>query len=141
MRCWNCGEKVPDSAKTCPACEADMSQTPTPEQEQAVREMLEQMDPEMRQQFMELARSSKTADEFANAIFVGACPTCGSENTQDCDNDPEIENPLVGRCLDCGTYWCTWCDSLLDKNKLECPCWEEEIDLPGMDESEAEGGE
>jgi methionyl-tRNA synthetase len=46
--------------------------------------------------------TSGTADEFADRILVGDCPKCGSQDTGNCEADPEIENLLVGRCYQCG---------------------------------------
>jgi hypothetical protein len=113
----------------CQNCEAPLDQVFTPEQQDAVRAILEQMDPHTIQQLANAAATSDTAEGFVNSIMVGTCPKCGGSNTQDCEADPEIESNLVARCLDCGTYWCVSCDSLLDKDDLNCPCWNEEIDI------------
>ena len=51
---------------------------------------------------------------------------CRSENTGDCEHDPEINDILVGRCFDCGQLWCTECDRLLKKDCPSCECWEED---------------
>ena len=70
--------------------------------------------------------NSETANDFADHIFVGDCPKCGSEHTGNCDADPEIEELLVGRCYQCGQLWCTECGRLLDRNSPSCECWEED---------------
>jgi len=127
MRCLNCGKKIPDKAKICRFCEVPVSEGPTKEEEQAVREVLNQMPPEALDELRAAFESSGTAEEFANLIMVGPCPKCDSRNTSDCDNDPEIDNILVGRCYDCGQLWCTECEQLLDRKAPSCECWEEDV--------------
>ena len=61
--------------------------------------------------------------------FVGACPKCEGTNTGDCENDPEIDELLVGRCYDCGQLWCTECLRLLEPQAAYCECWDEEESL------------
>jgi hypothetical protein len=70
-----------------------------------------------------------SAEEFANRIMVGECPKCGSQNTDDCEDDPEIDELLVGRCHDCGQLWCTECRRLLTPKAAFCECWEEDDEL------------
>lgn len=126
MRCWNCGKKIPRKAKICQFCEVAVDAAPTEEEKEAVRELLQQMPPEAIDEIAEAFEDSETAEEFVNRIFVGECPRCGSEETGDCENDPEIGELLVGRCYQCGQLWCTECLRLLDRAKPECPCWDEE---------------
>lgn len=126
MKCANCGKDIPDGAKMCQFCEARVEPEPTPEEVQVVGEILEQMDPRTHRELEDAFRRSNTADEFVNRIFVGDCPNCAGENTGDCEDDPEIDNILVGRCFDCGQLWCTMCDRLLDKTHPYCECWDEE---------------
>src|SRR5207249_4494980 len=45
VKCWNCGKEIPDGAEFCPSCEAQVKNPPTAEEFDAVRQMLEQMDP------------------------------------------------------------------------------------------------
>ncbi len=126
MKCWNCLKQVPEKAKVCPYCEKRLDEEPTEEQQQAVREMFAGMPADVRDELLGAMGPAGSAEEFANAIFVGDCPKCGSSDVGCCDEDPEIDNPLVGRCLSCGHYWCTECRRALDPKKPECPCWEEE---------------
>ena len=126
MKCTNCGKEIHDSATMCQFCEASVEPEPTEEEKQAVIEFLDQMDPRARKELQDAFRRSNTAEEFVNRIFVGDCPHCASENTGDCEADPEIDNLLVARCFDCGQLWCTMCDRLLDKARIHCECWDEE---------------
>jgi hypothetical protein len=126
MQCLNCGKTIPDTAKICQFCDAPVVQRPTREEEQAVREILEQMPPEALDELRAAFEGSATAEEFANRIMTGACPTCGSVETGDCDNDPEIGEILVGRCYQCGQLRCTECGQLLDRKAPFCKCWAEE---------------
>ena len=87
---------------------------PSEEEKQAVRELLEQMDPEAREALQNEFRLGKTAEEFANRIMVGECPKCRSEDTDHCEHDPEINEILVCRCYDCGRLWRTECGCLLN---------------------------
>ena len=124
MQCANCGKEIPDDAVMCKFCEARVEPEPSEEEAQAALEVLGKLDPAMRQEFLELMRTSKSADEFANRIFVGDCPKCGSARTDNCENDPEIGELLVGRCSDCGYLWCTMCDRPYKGEP--CECWEDE---------------
>lgn len=128
MRCWNCGKKIPDKAKVCGFCEAATEDKPTAEEEAAVRDLLEQMPPEALEELRSAFENSDTAEGFADRIFVGDCPKCGSEDTGNCEADPEINDFLVGRCYHCGQLWCTECGRLLEPDSPSCDCWEEEDD-------------
>ena len=129
MRCWNCGKTIPDKAKACRFCEAAVQPEPTDEEQAVAREMLDQMDPEAMQELQAALGESETAEEFVNRIFVGDCPKCGSTETGDCENDPEIGELLVGRCYQCGQLWCTECLQLLKPDAPHCECWDEDVDL------------
>ena len=132
MQCINCGKKIPDNAVMCQFCEAVVESEPTEEEARAALEALEGIDPKALQEFLDVMRASKTADEFANRILVGDCPKCGSEKTDNCENDPDVGNLLVGRCSDCGHLWCTLCGRPYEG--ADCECWdesEEEGELPG----------
>ena len=126
MRCWNCGKKISDTAKVCGLCEAAVEDEPTEEEKAAVREILEQMPPDALEELRSALEDSDTAEDFTNRIFVGDCPKCGSEETGDCEADPEIGEILVGRCYRCGQLWCTECNRLLDREAPSCKCWEED---------------
>lgn len=126
MQCSNCGKEIPDAAQICEFCEASVQPEPSEEEKQAVREMLEQMGPEVQEALRNEFRRSKTAEEFANRIMVGECPQCGSEDTDHCEHDPEINQILVGRCYDCGRLWCTECSRLLNPDAPFCGCWAED---------------
>ena len=126
MRCWNCGRSVSEEARVCAHCEVDLAEAPTAEEEAAVRELLEEMPPELLAELGAAIGESESALEFANRIMVGACPSCGSEQTGDFDADPEINELLVGRCYECGHLWCTECGNALTRQSLHCKCWDED---------------
>jgi RNA polymerase subunit RPABC4/transcription elongation factor Spt4 len=123
--CWNCKQPLPRGAKFCPQCESPTDAGPTPGEEKLIREFLEDMDPDARAEIDALVQESDTAEEFVRKVFVGDCPKCGSSHTSDCDSDPEIDDILVGRCYDCGQFWCLECELLLDKGVVHCPRCEE----------------
>jgi hypothetical protein len=125
MRCWNCGHKVSKKARVCGHCEADLTETPSAEEEAAVMELLAQMPPDVLAELGKAMSESASAEEFANRIMVGSCPRCGSDQTSDCDADPEINELLIGRCYECGQLWCTECGKALTRNSLYCDCWDE----------------
>jgi zinc-ribbon domain len=126
MRCWNCGQVVSEKARVCGHCEADLTDAPSAEEAAAVLELLEQMPPEVLAELGEAMSESVSALDFANRIMVGPCPSCGSEQTGDCEADPEINELLVGRCYECGQLWCTECSKALTRNRLHCDCWDED---------------
>jgi hypothetical protein len=125
MHCWNCGRAVSENARVCGACEADLTEAPSPEEEAAVIELLARMPPDVLAELGEAMSESASAQEFANRIMVGPCPSCGSEQTGDCEADPEINELLVGRCYECGQLWCTECGEALTRQSLHCDCWDE----------------
>jgi hypothetical protein len=126
MRCWNCGKKVPETAKVCGFCEAAVEAEPTESEKDLVRGILGQMPPEALDELGAAFEGCETAEDFADRIFVGDCPKCGSEDTGNCEADPEFEELLVGRCYQCGQLWCTECRRLLEQDSPSCECWEEE---------------
>jgi hypothetical protein len=127
IKCSNCGNYIAASSKSCQHCEAPVRDEPRDDRKQFVQDVVEKMDPETHQGLTDAFNSSETAEEFVNNILVGPCPICGRVNTGDCDNDPEIEDPFVGRCLDCGYHWCTECGRRLDATKPCCTCWDEDV--------------
>jgi hypothetical protein len=129
MKCWNCLKALPETAQACPFCEAAVEDEPTPEEMAAVQGLLNQMPSEALTELQALIEQSTTAQEFANAIFVGECPKCAGSETGDCESDPEIDNLLVGRCYQCGVLFCSDCHKLLDPKTPDCPCWDEEIEF------------
>ena len=129
MRCWNCGHTVSEKARVCGHCEVDLAEAPSPEEVAAVLELLERMPPDVLGELGEAMAASASAEEFANRIMVGPCPSCGSERTGDCDADPEINELLVGRCYECGQLWCTECGNALTRERPYCDCWEEDEEL------------
>ena len=128
MRCFNCGKKIPDSAKVCQYCEALVEDAPGEEEQEAVREILQQMPRGVLEELQAAAAESDSAEEFVNRIMVGECPKCGSAETGHCENDPEIGELLVGRCYECGQLWCTECGRLLDRASPTCKCWDEDFE-------------
>ena len=136
MRCWNCNREILETAKACSHCEAPVMPEPTTEEIEAASALLQQMPPEAAAELEKAILDSDTAEDFVNRIFVGSCPKCGSDNTGDCENDPEIDELLVGRCFDCGQLWCTECERLLDPKAAVCECWDDEDFLPPDEEDE-----
>ena len=126
MRCWNCGKEIPEAAQACQFCEAAVEPEPTEKEKNAVRELLEGMPPEAVDELRAMMEGSETAEEFADRIFIGDCPKCGSSETGNCENDPEIDCILVGRCYQCGQLWCSDCGRLLQQDSPVCECWSEE---------------
>ena len=123
MRCLNCGRTIPDSAKSCEFCESPVTEEPPAEVKDAIREMLKEMPPEALDELRTAFEECKTGEDFVNRIMTGPCPHCGSLETGDCDDDPEISNILVGRCYKCGQMWCTECGRLLERASPVCECW------------------
>jgi hypothetical protein len=126
MRCLNCNCELPQRAKICAQCEAQVMEAPTEDEKQAVSFLLDHLPPEALAELRNVFDDSSTADEFVNSIFVGDCPKCASHSTGNCENDPEIADLLVGRCYDCGQLWCTECCRLLRATSPSCTCWEED---------------
>ncbi len=120
MRCWNCHREVPEDAKACQFCEADMEEAPPREEMEVIGEMLDQMPPEVVEEIAEAFQGSPTAEDFVNRIMVGDCPRCGSSNTGDCDKDPDIADIGVGRCYECGQMWCLDCGRLFRRSQMRC---------------------
>ena len=93
MRCWNCGKSDPETAKVCQFCEAAVEAGADGGGEGTGRGLLTQCCRE-RWRLQAAFEQSETAEDFANRILVGDCPQCGSTETGNCENDPEIgEHP------------------------------------------------
>jgi hypothetical protein len=132
MKCLNCNREIPKKAKICAHCEAPVMPEPSAEEMEAARALLEGLPPEALADLQKAFLDSATAEDFVDSIFVGNCPKCDSSNTGHCENDPEINELLVGRCYECGQLWCTECDKLLVLGATFCECWDEDPleDLP-----------
>jgi hypothetical protein len=94
---------------------------------EAVAGMLAAMSPELVNELRDAFEKSSTGEEFVNRVMVGECPKCGSSDTGDCEDDPEIDNPCIGRCFDCGQLWCCDCEELFADAKStdhDCPAWD-----------------
>ena len=88
-------------------------------------DVLATLPPDVLAELGDVMRGSESAEEFANRILVGSCPSCGSDQTGDCEADPEINELLVGRCYECGQLWCTECGKELTKKDFHCDCLDE----------------
>jgi hypothetical protein len=140
MLCWSCKKKVPDSAEFCPHCEAAMQEEPSAEDKAAVEELLSNMGPELLDELREAFEKSATGEEFVNRIMIGDCPKCGSSATSDCEDDPDLKDPCVARCFDCGQLWCPDCGEFFKGKEAadhDCPAWED-IDFDDEDWDEDE---
>lgn len=126
MKCFNCGAAVPDHAVRCLKCEADLSDAAdlTPEGLRAVEAALEEAAPGMLDRLREMAFSFDTAEDFVNAIFVGACPDCGDEDVGTFEGVKGIEDPTIARCYSCGHVWCGECRSRIENPKVRCGHWD-----------------
>jgi hypothetical protein len=125
MRCWSCGKKIPDTAKNCRFCEALAEPEPTEEEQQVVQELLDHMPDDAMEELQSALQESETGEEFVNRIMIGPCPKCGSDETGDCEKDPEIGELLVARCYRCRQLWCTECLKLLTPQSPACECWDD----------------
>lgn len=126
MKCWNCRAKLDDGAKACSHCEAMMADRPTQAGAAAALECAQDLPPSIQEAMLDAYHRSKTAEEFVNMLMVGNCPKCESEHTGDCEEDPELEDPCLARCYDCGCYWCTECGRELDIRSPHCICFQEQ---------------
>ncbi|MDD4889348.1 MAG: hypothetical protein PHU85_05410 [Phycisphaerae bacterium] len=132
MKCWACKKEIAKSAKSCPHCDAPAEGlVGGPELEQMAAELLGKMDPAARAELEKLMANSSSAEDFVNQVMIGDCPKCGSADTEDCGNDPELEGIGVARCRSCGWLWCAMCGRELPDAETPCPCLDEEID--GLD--------
>ena len=122
MRCSNCQKEIPDEAKMCVHCETPVESPPTEEEMKAAGEVFSQLDEKAQQSLLNAMQTSETGEDFANAIMVGPCPSCGGTEVGDCENDPDIENICIGRCFSCGHLWCLECGKLLRENEKNCEC-------------------
>ena len=101
---------------------------PSVEEEEAVASALAAMSPDLVSELRDAFDKSATGEEFVNRIMVGGCPQCGNSKTGDCENDPEIDDPCVGRCFECGQLWCLDCGEFFkdaQSTEHDCPTWEQ----------------
>lgn len=128
--CWSCDRKLPQYAVRCMHCEAKVEDAPGPEEAEMLMEFLGDMDPSLMDEIRRMAMESESGDDFVNRLMVGPCPTCDSDDTGDCENDPEIDDPCIGRCFECSQLFCCDCDELFIDTKEavghNCPMWDDE---------------
>ena len=139
MNCWNCGEQLAADTKICRRCEADQTEHVEldPQTVEHMREIIESMAPGALEALPKLVGPHDTAEDFANAVLIGPCPECHSENVGDCVNDPDYENFFLGRCFACGNVWCVECGYKLKKGEKQCPDEAEHaLDYPGLEDLE-----
>jgi hypothetical protein len=101
---------------------------PTAEDVAAVESALADMSPDMIDELRDAFEKSASGEEFVNRIMIGDCPTCHSSNTSDCEHEPEIDDPTVARCFDCGQLWCPDCGELFKDREFadhDCPAWQD----------------
>ena len=120
--CWSCGKEIPNDANRCLYCEAEVESEPTDEELRVVKDMLAHMSPDVISELRSAFEESQTGEDFVNRIMVGDCPKCESSKTDDCGDDPEVDDICVGRCFDCGQLWCLECGQLLQKHQATCSC-------------------
>ncbi len=125
MQCFNCAKPVPKGAKRCLHCEADLSDMAdlTAEDMHAAAKALEQALPGGLEALRAMAEGFDTAEDFANAIFVGTCPACDCAEVGTFEEVARIEDPTVARCFGCGHMWCTECLQPVADPKVNCGHW------------------
>lgn len=124
MLCLNCGKKVASTATSCKFCKMKFEAQPQLDHDELVQLLNDAgVDADLQEEMRQLAQDAGSADEFANSIFLGDCPKCGSKKVENCDEVKGIENVTVGHCLDCGLFWCSECGYHLKKGEKECPHW------------------
>lgn len=118
----------PQPPRKEPSMDDLSTEEPPPEEVAAFMEMIRQSNPEALDEIKAMAEQFNDPDEFVNAIMVGPCPQCESDATEDCECDPVIDDPCVGRCQDCQQLFCTDCRCLFQNAEEvaahECPEWE-----------------
>jgi RNA polymerase subunit RPABC4/transcription elongation factor Spt4 len=143
MICSRCKKEIPDTAEVCPHCDTRVSGEFTPEEEAAALELMANLTPELMQQLGDAFEQSETCEEFVNRIMIGDCPKCGSSKTSDCESDPQIQNPCIARCADCGQLWCPDCGELFKNGQFsdhDCPAWDD-IDFDEDEDFEDDASE
>ena len=77
MRCWNCGRVVSQKARVCGHCEADLSEAPSPEEEAAVLELLEELPPEVLAEMGEAMREMRAQRNLLIAFWSAPARAVG----------------------------------------------------------------
>lgn len=140
MWCLKCMRELRGDEERCPDCGEKVDLELIKEAMAEAGKVLDQLDPDIQAELEALAQDSETADEFANAILIGDCANCGSSNLTSCEQDPDINNPCIAHCFDCGKYFCTECRELLEPDEFEthhdhCPAMAE---LDALDDAMAD---
>ena len=131
MLCWSCNKEMAATAKFCPHCEAEVMDEPPAEAMALLENFLSNLRPDALDELRNAFENSESGEDFVNQIMIGDCPKCGSSETSDCENDPEINDPCIARCLACGQLWCPDCGAFFQKNQIldhDCPAWEDMLD-------------
>lgn len=123
--CLNCGKPIPENAKRCLHCGADLTEMDdiSLDEVKAVMDQLEESSPGMMQRLRVMARNFDTADAFVNAICIGECPECDSLEVESFEKVRGVKDTTKARCLTCGHIWCTACFLPLSDPKIDCGHW------------------
>jgi hypothetical protein len=127
MNCWSCQKEIPNNAEFCSHCEAEVIAEPSTKEQAAAADVLGAMSSDLISELRDAFDKSDSGEDFVNRIMVGDCPQCGGSKTGDCENDPEIDDPCVGRCYGCGQLWCLDCGEFFkdaQSTEHDCPAWE-----------------
>ena len=121
MKCHRCETELLPNIQICHACGFLNHPAPSPDAIDRVNEAREALAPELVSQLDELVAMFDDPDEFIRHIMVGSCPKCGSDDTGNCEDDPESGNPFVNTCYQCGAHWCDNCGDILE-DAGSCDC-------------------
>jgi hypothetical protein len=102
-------------------------------QTQEMEKFWETIPEEARDELTRLAQDSDSEEEFLRTVFVGDCPSCGSEETAMPKGADGEEDLSVGVCNACGYLWCLECDRELTPG-TSCGHWQICENCEEMDE-------
>jgi len=93
------------------------------------------MDRSALEALVDAAERTESPEEFADAVLIGPCPSCGFEQTRNAEQDPDIQDLTVGVCPKCGHLWCSECGTPLTRAAPECQNPDCFLNQPDPDEA------
>ena len=88
-----------------------------------IEEILSDLEDSERELLESKLRECDTPEEFISGVMVGECPKCSSLTTKDCEDEPEVDDITIGKCLMCGHLWCLECGEDFKEGQRRCEHW------------------
>ena len=97
MNCWSCRRKSQPPQSSVPIARLRCKRNPPQAKRLPSGIALTSMDPDVMSELRRRLHAEYQRRGIDQSNMVGDCPQCGSSNTQNCENDPEIEDAYAAQ--------------------------------------------